>query len=286
MHWLFITSILWGFTYGINGDAVQFIPPQWISYFYVALGFAMFFPFLFCCDCAGLRIRCMIIGAIQLGMMYHCYEYSFYYLSGGTVALLSVTTPLYVIGINDLMARKFSIRQMAVAFAIVLLTSIAMEKDRGIHWQWIGILYSQLTNFFYALGQIFYRQLHRQYSLSDRSAMAWHYLGALLILTPFTAISPFHWVKPEGNIFHIATELIFLGPICCGLGNYLWNKGIGNVSTSIVLIFNNLPIIFGILFSILFFGEPLGWFPRTCAIVGIFLLLFCETFRRRHADNG
>ncbi|MDR1438326.1 MAG: DMT family transporter [Puniceicoccales bacterium] len=279
MALLIFVSIIWGMTYGINSDAVRFIPPQWMSLFYVCTGFLIFFPFLLQSDCNGKRMQCMAIGAVQLGLMYFFYEWSFFFLPGGTVALLSVTTPIYIALIGDGIGRKFRPKYLAFATLIVTLTYFPMAKANGNFPHWQGILCSQLTNFCYALGQISYCKLHRKVAIGDRGAMAWHYLGALCILLPLTFIFPWQLAKSDGNLLRVSCELVFLGPICCGLGNYLWNKGICHAKASQILAFNNLPILLGIAFGAIFFHEPLGGIFRISSIVAVlFLCLSCHRF--------
>jgi drug/metabolite transporter (DMT)-like permease len=226
----------------------------------------------------------MLIGAVQLGLMYLFSQYSFYYLTGGTVALLSITTAIYVPVLNDLIHRKFSPLQLLIALLTLLCTRLAMVNVGEIAFPWQGVLCSQLCNICYVLGQILYRRLHSRCEVRDSSAMAWFYLGAFIALIPTVLICPFHYTPLHMHWLRAAGELFFLGILCCGLGNYLWNRGSIIVNSSLLAICNNLPILFGILFAILFFGEPFGGWQQVFAVGGILGLLFASTRLERRAS--
>ncbi|MDR1456755.1 MAG: DMT family transporter [Puniceicoccales bacterium] len=278
---LLITALLWGFSYGINADIVHFVPPQWMSFFFVLLGAVMFSPMLFRHDTVGIRVQCMTIGAIQLGLMYLFSQYSYQYLSPGTVAMLSTTTAIYVPILNTIFQRTFSVRQFFIALLSLAFTRLAMVIDGTEQFPWLGILYSQLCNICYVLGQLLYRRLHDRFHMRDSSAMAWFYLGASIALIPTVAFRPlpieilhFHWK-------HVVGEFLFLGVFCCGLGNYLWNLGSVRVNSAELAICNNLPILFGVILAIIFFGDPFGGWKQVLGVIGTLGLLLVGALLER-----
>ena len=54
------------------------------------------------------RIRLVLIGAIQFGVMYGCYLRAFQYIPSHIVAIFSITTPIYVVLIHNFRQRSFS----------------------------------------------------------------------------------------------------------------------------------------------------------------------------------
>ncbi|MDR2341228.1 MAG: DMT family transporter [Puniceicoccales bacterium] len=281
MIFLLVTALLWGVSYGVNDDIIRFIPPQWMSFLYVLLGALMFAPMLFRRDTAGIRFKCMAIGAIQLGLMYLFSQYSYKYLSPGTVALLSTTTAVYVPLLNGIFQRKFSLGQFAIALPTLAFTRLAMVVDGTKQFPWRGILYTQLCNICYVLGQILYRRLHERFQVRDSSAMAWFYLGATIALIPTVVFSPLPLGILNVHWKHVVGEFFFLGVLCCGLGNYLWNRGAVRVNSAVLAICNNLPILFGIVLAIAFFGDPFGGWKQVVGVAGTLgLLLACYHLER------
>jgi drug/metabolite transporter (DMT)-like permease len=282
MAFLLVTALLWGFSYGINGDIIRFIPPQWMSFFFVLLGTLMFAPLLFRRDTVGIRGRCMAIGAIQLGLMYLFSQYSYQHLSPGTIALLSTTTAIYVPLVNGIFQRKFSTGQFSVAVATLAFTRLAMVVGGAEQFPWRGVLYTQLCNICYVLGQILYRRLHERFRVRDSSAMAWFYLGASIALLPTVAFRPLSLGALCGHWWHVAGEFFFLGVLCCGLGNYAWNRGSVRVNPAVLAICNNLPILFGVVFAIIFFGDPFGGWKQVIGVSGTLGLLLVGS----HLERG
>jgi drug/metabolite transporter (DMT)-like permease len=288
MVFLLVTALLWGFSYGVNGDIIQFIPPQWMSFFFVFLGALMFAPLLFRRDTARIRGRCMAIGAIQLGLMYLFSQYSYQYLAPGTVALLSITTAIYVPLLNGIFQRKFSRGQFSIALAALAFTRLAMVVDHAEQFPWKGVLCTQLCNICYVFGQILYRRLHERFHMRDSSAMAWFYLGASIALLPTVALRPLPLGALCGHWRHVVGKFFFLGVLCCGLGNYLWNRGAVRVNPAVLAICNNLPILFGIVFAIIFFGDPFGGWKQVVGVIGTLGLLLVGSHLERgpHSTRG
>jgi drug/metabolite transporter (DMT)-like permease len=282
MVFLLVTALLWGFSYGINGDIIQFIPPQWMSFFFVLLGTLMFAPLLFRRDTVGIRGKCMAIGAVQLGLMYLFSQYSYQYLSPGTVALLCTTTAVYVPLLNGIFQRKFSWKQFSIALATLAFTRLAMVVDGTEQFPWQGVLCAQLCNICYVLGQILYRRLHERFRVRDSSAMAWFYLGAAVVLLPTVISRPLPLEILRIHWRHVVGEFFFLGILCCGLGNYLWNRGSVRVNPSVLAICNNLPILFGIVLAIIFFGDPFGGEKQVIGVAGTLGLLLVGS----HLERG
>lgn len=109
MYYLVGITLLWAFSFSLIG---AYLAGQVDSYFSVlvrvALATLVFLPLMRKVP-VGLAIRVMILGAVQLGMMYVFYFHSFQLLTVPEVLVFTILTPIYVTLLHDLMLGRFQI---------------------------------------------------------------------------------------------------------------------------------------------------------------------------------
>ncbi|MDR2577006.1 MAG: DMT family transporter [Puniceicoccales bacterium] len=287
MFELFLTALLWGFSYGINGMAMEFATATAMSLLFGVIGTFLFAPFAANGSSVGLRGRCMVAGAVQFGIMYYFYQSAFIHLESHQVALLGLVTPIYVGLFADLLGRRNPWQNLFFALGAVSIAAFSFGGTSLGACNFRGAMECQLANGAYALGQVLYARLKQSHpELADRSALFWMYLGSLppllvasALIPAVTPAQPFLW---QGKQLAI---LLFLGIFCSGIGNYLWNRGIGRVSAGILLIANNLPILFGVLFGIFLFGESGNGWRQIFGVGGLLSLLWLHSRVRPIADG-
>jgi drug/metabolite transporter (DMT)-like permease len=282
MAYLLFAALLWGLSYGVNGLAMEFATASTMGLLYGCVAATMFFPFAEHASSRKLRWHCLGIGAVQLGIMHYFYQNAFIHLESHQVALLGLVTPIYVGLFGDLLERRRPWLQLAFALGTVAIAAYAVGGRFSSHCSLRGVIECQLANATYALGQILYGRLRAVHpGLADRSALFWMNLGALapLLLTLLIPAAsppiPFRWEFGQLSI------LLFLGIFCSGVGNYLWNKGVARVPSDILSIANNLPVLFGVLFGVFFFGEGGNWPRQISGIAGLLGLLWLNSWVRR-----
>lgn len=95
MIYLLITTVIWGFSFGLIKNNLTGVDPIFVSLCRMVLSLVIFLPFL---RLKKLDIRfslkMVLIGAIQYGVMYICYISSFQFLKAYEVALFTIFTPL------------------------------------------------------------------------------------------------------------------------------------------------------------------------------------------------
>ncbi|CAM4093209.1 carboxylate/amino acid/amine transporter [Pseudoalteromonas byunsanensis] len=249
MQYLISVTLLWAFSFSLIGVYLAGQVDAWFSVLVrIALATCVFLPFLqFSVIPKKLAAKLMLIGAIQLGVMYGFYYHSFLFLSVPEVLLFTVMTPLYITLLNDLLDKRFHIGFL-VAALIAVIGAVAIRYE-GVDGQFlIGMLLVQGANICFATGQVLYKRLMQDNKIPQQSVFGWFFIGALAVaVTCFTAF---------GDVSRLPTTsvqwsvLIYLGVVASGLGYFAWNKGATEVDVGVLAVMNNMLIPAGILVNV------------------------------------
>ena len=199
----------------------------------------------------------ILIGAIQIGIMYLMYLNAFQFTSVPKILLFTITTPLYVTFIADLIEKKF--RSFFWMLSIVSIVGASFLRFTSpAQNDLIGFFLIQGANFCFALGQVLYKYFEKWTGRipNGMSDFAYFYIGALIFTTIGFLSSDVKTPLPND----IATWLliIWMGVGASGLGFYFWDKGSLFVSSGTLAVMNNLVIPLGLMVEILFFGQALN----------------------------
>lgn len=225
----------------------------------------------------------MLIGAVQYGLMYLCFLRSFKYLDAYQAALFTTFTPLYVILINDIFAKKFNFYYLKVALIAVLGGAVIYYKNIMQTNILIGFLLVQGADICFAYGQVAYKRLRMQaQELQDQSIYALLFFGALIV----AAIATTSFAGWGSAILITSKQLIvlaYLGAIASGVCFFMWNKGAVTTNTATLAVFNNLKSPLAIAVSIIFFQESAN-IPRL--IIGLSLIGLALYLAEKHAKQN
>ncbi len=259
MSLLVLVSLIWAFSFGLIGATLQTIHPDALTWLRLALAAAVFAPFARRLPAVAAG-RFAWIGAVQFGVMYVAYNWSFRFLRGHEVALLTVTTPFFVTALNDWNGRAFSWRNALLATTAVVgaVIVIAGGHDTRGALPLAGIALTQVSNLAFAVGQLAYRRafadLAARQPLSDAGVCFYGYAGAVAVTLPF-ALRPLAGALPHLDREQ-ALALLYLGTIASGLSFFLWNRGARFTSAGALAVMNNLKIPLAVAVSLLVFREP------------------------------
>ena len=133
MPLLLLVSLIWAFSPGlIKALSGGGIDGTFLSATRLGLAFLVFLPFL---RLRGLAPRTALalagIGAVQFGLMYLAYNESFRFLAAHEVAVLTLTTPIFVTLLADAFDRTLRVRALIAAFLAVLV--IALFYTAQVH---------------------------------------------------------------------------------------------------------------------------------------------------------
>ncbi|MBH0080077.1 carboxylate/amino acid/amine transporter [Pseudoalteromonas sp. NZS11] len=254
MRYLFAVTLLWAFSFSLIGVYLAGQVDAWFSVLIrIALATLVFLPFLkFKQTPKPLALKLMLIGAIQLGVMYSFYYHSFLFLSVPEVLLFTVMTPLYITLLNDALNKHFNPRFFIIAL-IAVIGAITIRYENLNSNFIIGLLLVQGANISFAVGQVAYKRLMMNNQLDDKTVFGWFFIGALIIATICYALF--------GNSNKLPTTstqwsiLIYLGIVASGLGYFMWNKGATLVNVGALAVMNNLLIPAGIIVNVLIWNR-------------------------------
>lgn len=255
MYYLLLVSIVWGFSFGLIKGQLTGLDSNFVAVARLFLSFMIFLPFLrlqkIKRQMAG---QFLLIGAIQFGLMYMSYIYSYQFLLSYQVALFTIFTPLYVTLLDDLLRRRFQPVFFITALLAIIGSGVIVYQQIEQAQLLQGFLLIQFSNMCFALGQIYYKKMMIQNSaVKEHSAFGLLYIGALLITAPAALVTT-DWAALNLSFIQILT-LLYLGIIASGLCFFLWNFGATRTNTGALAIFNNVKIPIGMALSLFVFGE-------------------------------
>ena len=255
MIYLALVSVIWAFSFGLIGSALSGVDSFLVATLRLGIASILFLPFLRLRGIGSIdRLRLVIYGAIQFGLMYAFYMRAYQFIPSHLVAIFSILTPVYVVLIHDLRKRTFSRHYLWVAILSVLGAASIKAKTVPSGDIWMGFGLMQAAGIAFAFGQVAYRDWKQENpEVPDRSVFALLTLGGVfsvscfsLVLTDFQAIelTTDHW-----------KAILYLGCVASGLGFFLWNKGASVSNPGTLAAFNNAVVPLAVLFSLFLFGE-------------------------------
>jgi drug/metabolite transporter (DMT)-like permease len=243
-------------------------------------------PFVFRVSLLKMRLRLMVLGVVQFGIMYLAYIQSYQYLPGYLVAVFTIFTPFYVIALNTIFDKNSRDTKTLAMTGVAVLLSIAgaaviVFKAPGQEEFLMGFLILQLANIAFAIGQWNYQRWADQ--SSNAGNMAWMYLGAALFAS-LVSFPQLDWVNIVISDEQIMV-LLYLGVIASGLCFYLWNSGSKQVSPATLAVMNNGYIPVAVIASIVLFSEEVDLI-RLIVGGGLIVLSIALSYQTRIAAEG
>jgi len=226
----------------------------WFSAFSrVALATCVFIPFLVRAHIPkDFILKLMVIGGVQLGLMYGFYYHSFLFLSVPEVLLFTVMTPVYITLLNDVLDKQFNARYLLVA-VIAVIGAVAIRYENLDGEFLFGLFLVQGANLCFATGQVTYKRLMQQSELEHKAAFGWFFVGAFVVSLLFFLLF--------GNTDKLPTTqtqwgiLIYLGLVASGFGYFAWNKGATLVDVGALAVMNNVLIPAGIIVNLVIWNR-------------------------------
>ncbi|POT97326.1 EamA family transporter [Escherichia sp. ESNIH1] len=259
MALLIITTVLWAFSFSLYGE---YLAGHIDSYFSVlmrvGLAALVFLPFL---RTRGHGLKTiglyMLVGAMQLGIMYMLSFRAYLYLTVSELLLFTVLTPLYITLIYDLMSRRRLRWGYALSALLAVIGAGIIRYDQVTNHFWTGLLLVQLSNISFAIGMVGYKRLMETRPMPQHNAFAWFYLGAFLVAVEAWFALGNAQKLPETNLQW--SILVFLGVVASGIGYFMWNYGATQVDAGTLGIMNNMHVPAGLLVNLAIWQEQPHW---------------------------
>ncbi len=256
MPLLLLVSLVWAFSFGLIKGQLAGLDSTAVATLRLGLALVVFLPFLRPAGLGAARsLRLAAIGAVQFGVMYVLYQRSYVYLPAYAVVLFTLTTPLFVAGLDALLARRWQPRYLGAA-GLALAGSAAVWYQSTVPGRLgLGFLLVQLANLCFAAGQLAWRRERATLpkERTDASLFALPYAGAVAAAALgsccFTDWSTVHPTVAQWAV------LAYLGVIATGACFFWWNVGAARVNVGTLAVFNNAKVPLGVACSLVFFGE-------------------------------
>ncbi|NCH61088.1 carboxylate/amino acid/amine transporter [Cronobacter dublinensis] len=259
MALLIITTILWAFSFSLIGE---YLAGHVDSYFSVlmrvGLAALVFLPFL---RTRGQSLKTlslyMLVGALQLGVMYLFSFRAYLYLTVSEFLLFTVLTPLYITLIYDLLSRRPLRWGYALSAGLAVIGAAIIRYDKVSDHFWTGLMLVQLANISFAIGMVGYKRLMEMHPMPQHSAFSWFYLGAFVVaVIAWFALGNPQKLPTTGLQWGI---LVWLGVVASGLGYFMWNYGATQVDAGTLGIMNNVHVPAGLLVNLAIWQEQPHW---------------------------
>ncbi|MCK1970934.1 MULTISPECIES: carboxylate/amino acid/amine transporter [Franconibacter] len=259
MALLIITTILWAFSFSLIGEYLAgHVDSTFSVLMRVGLAALVFLPFL---RTRGQSIKTlslyMLVGALQLGVMYLFSFRAYLYLTVSEFLLFTVFTPLYITMIYDLLSKRPLRWGYALSALLAVVGAAIIRYDKVSDHFWTGLLLVQLANISFAIGMVGYKRLMETRPMPQHTAFSWFYLGAFLV-----AVVAWFTI---GNPQKLPTTtlqwgiLVWLGVAASGLGYFMWNYGATQVDAGTLGIMNNVHVPAGLLVNLAIWQEQPHW---------------------------
>lgn len=280
MALLFLASLLWSVSFALIGTLE--VDPTILTALRLGLAALVIAPFTLSRRARGKpaaarAVQLMLIGALQYGVMYLLIHRAYGYLAGHEVALLTITTPLFVIFVEGYVHRHPPARAWGAA-ALAVSAAFVLRMD-GVHGllegddYWLGVGLVQAANLAWAAGIVLYRRIESP-ATATPTRFGWMLIGGFLLALPFAvaAVEPSDLQLSAGDLGKVA----YLGLVPSGLAFFLWNRGATQVSVGTVAVMNNLKVPLAVAVALMPpFSEPADPWPlaTSFALLGAALIL-------------
>lgn len=258
MIYLIIVSIVWALSFSLIKGNLTSLDSNFVAFARLLISFIIFLPFLRIKNISQkIVLQLMLIGAIQYGIMYTAYIYAYKYLQAYEIAIMTILTPIFVVLFSDIWNKKIKPLNWIAAVLTILGSAIIVYSESARIGFWMGVLFIQLSNICFALGQVYFKKISEKYkTLKPLNIFAILFLGAIIVTGVFSfSTTNFSNLQIDQNQL---LTLIYLGAVASGVGFYFWNLGVTKVGTGTLAIMNNLKIPLGVLFAFLIVGEEIN----------------------------
>lgn len=279
LFYLWITTFIWAFSFPIIG---YFISGKMDSYFAifirVFIAFLVFLPLLNRNIFNKLKLLLILIGSLEIGLMYLFYYNSFRFLSVSEVALFTIFTPFYVSLFYDLFSKKLRAFYL-ISISISVLGAFIIKQGEISSDFLKGFLLIQAANIVFGAAQSLYKIVCEKYEIkSHKEIFGYFFLGACIVsLIAFLILGDFSKIPSDLNSY---LALIYLGLIASSIGYFCWNKGATLVNSGTLALMNNAIIPVAILVNLIFFKVDINFYNFA---LGSLLMIIAAVFHKFYA---
>jgi len=259
MNYLILMTIIWAFSFSFIGELLAgYVDSYFAVLIRVLLASLIFLPLTkFRGIQLELKLKLMLIGTIQIGLMYIFFYKSFLFLSVPEVLLFTIFTPIYVTLIYDGLKGQF--KPLYLVSTGVAVLGAYIIRYHNIDGDFIvGFMMVQGANICFAIGQSSYKKLMESHpNIKQSEVFGYFHFGALIIsIIAFVLFANPEKLSPTLIQWGV---LFWLGIVASGIGYFLWNKGACKVDAGVLAIMNNVLIPAGLIVNIFIWGKQINY---------------------------
>lgn len=262
MYTLYLITLLWAFSFSLIGVYLAGkVDPYIAVWLRMVLAFIVLLPF-FRPSATNriIKIKLMVIGALQIGAMYLLLYHSFLYISVAEVLLFTILTPLYVTLIDELIINRKAISaQWWFATVLSVIGAGIIRFDNLSSEFLIGFFLIQAANLVFAAGQVAYKRLRISTRQEQLGSYAMFFAGAALF-SGIAAVLFADWSMLPSTALQWSI-LFWLGIVASGGGYLAWSMASKRVNIAQLATMNNMLIPAGILVNFIFWQSDTEWAP-------------------------
>jgi drug/metabolite transporter (DMT)-like permease len=265
--------VLWGVNWPVMKIGLAYIDPVWFVVIRMFFGAALFFGWQFATSGVAVPGRrdvpiILSIGLLQIGLYLVLITVGLRYVPAGRSAILSYTTPLWVVPGALLLGERLTASRLG-GLALGLAGMAVLFEPGEIDWSDRGILFGNLCLVFAAFAwaiAILHIRFHR-WQLSPLQLMPWHLLLAGVAVLPLAlAVEGAPHIEWTPEFWAV---LLYNGPLTtcfCVWAIITIGRILPAITTSLVLL--AVPVV-GLAASTLWLGEALtGGLLLGMALIG------------------
>ncbi|WP_070989996.1 EamA family transporter [Halofilum ochraceum] len=260
MALLWIVTLVWAFSFSLIGVYLSGQVDDFVSVFLrVAVACAVFAPLLVRSR-PGRRaaVSLMVIGAVQIGVMYLFLFHAYGYMSVPELLLFTIFTPLYVTLIDEVLIGRHHLPGHFWLGAGLAVGGAGIIRFGAVSADFLtGFWLVQAANLCFAAGQVAYKRLDLGSTVSQVQMFGLFFLGATLVAGSGVLLFAEHARWPSTMVQW--GVVLWLGVGASGLGYLGWNLGAKRVNTGQLAAMNNMLIPAGIVVNFVFWNRDVDW---------------------------
>ena len=276
MIFLVVVSVIWAFSFPLIKVHLTTLDANFVALARMVLALLVLLPFLRLRKVeTRLALRLAAIGALQMGVMYVAYIRSFQYLQSYEVALLTITTPLWITLFSSAVSRRLEPRFHFAALLAIVGAAVIVARQDAMGPVLAGVALVQVSNIAFGVGQVLYKRAMAVHpEIRTHEVFALLYAGAVAVTLAATLVTF------EPSEFEITRTqllvLVYLGVVAAGIGFVLWNHGATKVSDGTLAVMNNGYMPLAVVAGLVWLGEeanPVRLLVGTACLVAALLLV-------------
>jgi drug/metabolite transporter (DMT)-like permease len=250
---------LWGGSFAFMRVAAPALGPLWLAFSRVTLAFAALFTLaLLQHRLPPLRERWrdyFVVGVVNSALPFALFSFAAQYITASTAAILNATSPFFGAMVAALWLKEpLTLRQlagMALGLAgVVMLVGWQAEPPSGMAL--VAMLAGLGAAFCYGVASVYTKA--RTADLPSSAIALYSQLAAAIVLSPTLVVAPLP-APPSALVMANVLALALASTAC---GYLLYFKLIATIGPARALTVTFLIPAFGVLWGVLFLGEPLA----------------------------